>query len=71
MWQGILPVLNKDVIIHISNLVTPSHYPFGMKVEERRMWTEQYLLEAFLSYNQTLKLYWLIALLKIFIKISS
>ncbi len=49
-YMQLLPCLNKGVIIHIHDIFTPFHYPVEW-IKERRMWNEQYLLEAFLSYN--------------------
>ena len=49
-YLQILPSLEKGVIIHIHDIFTPFHYPLEW-IRERRMWNEQYLLEAFLSYN--------------------
>ena len=49
-YLQILPCLNKGVIIHIHDIFTPFHYPIEW-IRERRMFNEQYLLEAFLSYN--------------------
>lgn len=49
-YMQVLPGLNKGVIIHIHDIFTPFHYPIEW-IKERRMWNEQYLLEAFLSYN--------------------
>lgn len=54
-YLDILPSLNKGVIIHIHDVFTPFHYPLEW-IKERRMWNEQYLVEAFLSYNQSFKI---------------
>ena len=54
-YMNILPTLKKGVIIHVHDIFTPFHYPLDW-VKERRLWNEQYLLEAFLSYNQTFQI---------------
>lgn len=50
-YLQLLPALNKGVIIHVHDIFTPFHYPVEW-IKEYRMWNEQYLLEAFLSYNK-------------------
>lgn len=52
----ILPMLNKGVIIHIHDIFTPRHYPKIWSMKEYRFWNEQYLLEAFLHYNQSFEI---------------
>ncbi len=47
----ILPELRPGVLIHFHDIFTPFHYPQKWISEEYRLWNEQYLLEAFLSYN--------------------
>ena len=51
-YLEILPQLNSGVVIHIHDIFSPKDYPdrwiFG---KQHRLWNEQYLLEAFLYYN--------------------
>jgi hypothetical protein len=47
----ILPILPKGVIVHVHDIFSPRDYPTKWLNEDRRLWTEQYLLEAFLSFN--------------------
>lgn len=47
----LLPALPKGVIIHIHDIFTPRNYPKKWILEDKRLWDEQYLLEAFLMYN--------------------
>ena len=49
----LLPVLKKGVLIHIHDIFTPNDYPQQWVKAEKRFWNEQYLLEAFLYYNDT------------------
>jgi len=46
----ILPILNPGVIIHFHDVFYPFEYPKSW-VSEGRNWNEDYLLRAFLSYN--------------------
>jgi len=48
----ILPNLPKGVIIQVHDIFSPRDYPAQWLKEERRFWNEQYLLEAFLSFNK-------------------
>jgi hypothetical protein len=47
----ILPILPKGVIVHVHDIFSPRDYPAQWLKEDRRFWNEQYLLEAFLSFN--------------------
>ena len=56
-YLEILPQLNSGVIIHIHDIFSPKDYPdrwiFG---KQHRLWNEQYLLEAFLYYNNQFRI---------------
>ena len=49
---SIVPSVAPGVIIHIHDIFTPYDYPADWVVETRWLWTEQYLLEAFLAFNR-------------------
>jgi len=51
-YLEILPSLARGVIVHVHDVFTPRDYPRQWVVDERRLWDEQYLLEAFLSFNR-------------------
>lgn len=55
-YLELLPQLNKGVIIHIHDIFTPRHYRSEWLQEEFRFWNEQYLLEAFLYFNDTFEI---------------
>lgn len=44
--------LNPGVFVHIHDIFHPKDYPREWVLDQRKLWHEQYLLEAFLSYNQ-------------------
>lgn len=48
----ILPILNKNVYIHIHDIFTPNNYLHEWLIDGVNFWNEQYLLEAFLSCNE-------------------
>lgn len=50
-YLEVLPTLRPGVIIHVHDIFTPRDYPHEWVVDLRRMWNEQYLLEAFLTNN--------------------
>jgi hypothetical protein len=51
-YLHILPILPEGVIIHVHDIFSPRDYPAKWLKEDRRFWNEQYLLEAFLSFNR-------------------
>ncbi len=51
LYLRILPRLKPGVIVHIHDIFFPFEYPRDWVIEERRFWTEQYLLQAFLAHN--------------------
>lgn len=52
----LLPRLRKGVIVHIHDIFSPRHYPSDWLQKEFRFWNEQYLLEAFLYYNDSFEI---------------
>ena len=64
-WEflEILPSLPIGVWIHVHDIFFPHDYPAEWLIERRIAFTEQYLLEAFLAYNQSFSVqaanYWL------------
>lgn len=47
----VLPSLAPGVFIHVHDVFTPCDYPNKWVIDSVRFWNEQYLLEAFLSFN--------------------
>mgnify|MGYP001636533275 CR=1 FL=1 len=43
--------INSGVYVHVHDIFTPRDYPSQWVIEDRKLWHEQYLLEAFLSFN--------------------
>lgn len=54
-YLEILPLVKPGVIVHIHDIFTPRNYPKEWVVDEVKFWNEQYLLEAFLSFNNRFK----------------
>lgn len=55
-YLTILPLLKPGVLIHIHDIFTPKDYPEEWVVNKHYFWNEQYLLEAFLSYNSSFEI---------------
>ncbi|HEV8700639.1 MAG TPA: class I SAM-dependent methyltransferase [Candidatus Polarisedimenticolia bacterium] len=58
LYLDVLPRLAKGVVVHIHDIFLPRHYPRRWVVEGRRFWTEQYLLQAFLTWNPCFEVLW-------------
>lgn len=54
----VIPRSKKGVIVHIHDIFLPEEYPKGFVFERRRFWSEQYLLQAFLSFNSAFEILW-------------
>ena len=52
-YLELLPSLNKGVIVHIHDIFSPRNYPKSWLQDDIRFWNEQYLVEAFLSNNDS------------------
>jgi hypothetical protein len=50
-YLEILPRLNSGVLIHIHDIFMPSEYLKSWVVDNKRFFTEQYILQAFLAFN--------------------
>ncbi len=57
-YLEILPRLNKGVIVHVHDIFLPAEYPKEWVLKNYRFWTEQYLLQAFLTFNNTFEVLW-------------
>ena len=51
-YLEILPILNQGVLVHVHDIFTPKDYPEEWLDQRAYFWNEQYLLEAFLSFNK-------------------
>ena len=57
-YLRILPSLKPGVVIHIHDIFMPADYPEKFVMTNLCFWGEQYLLEAFLSYNRAFEVLW-------------
>lgn len=49
----VFPSLRQGVLIHVHDIFLPYDYPRQWVIERRRAWAEQYLLQAFLAFNDS------------------
>jgi Methyltransferase domain len=54
----ILPRLKVGVVIYIHDIYLPYQYPMDWILRERRFWTEQYIVQAFLAFNNSFEIVW-------------
>lgn len=54
-YLEIIPRLASGVIVHIDDIFLPRNYPRDWVKKSRFFWNEQYLLQAFLAFNQEFK----------------
>lgn len=57
-YLEILPRLNKGVIIHAHDIFLPAEYLKDWVLKYHRFWTEQYLLQSFLCFNDSFEVLW-------------
>lgn len=50
-YLQLLPSLPRGVYVHIHDIFMPADYPRDWLVRYKRFWNEQYLLQAFLTFN--------------------
>jgi hypothetical protein len=54
-YLNLLGRTQPGVLIHVHDVFTPRDYPEAWVTRDRRLWNEQYLLEAFLCFNKSFK----------------
>lgn len=52
LYLDVLPRLKKGVVVHIHDVMFPRHYSKDLVIGQQFFWNEQYLLQAFLTYNE-------------------
>lgn len=54
----IIPRLRKGVIIHVHDIFLPAEYPRDWILKDHNFYNEQYLLQAFLAFNDSFEVLW-------------
>jgi hypothetical protein len=65
IYLELLPRLKPGVLVHAHDIFLPREYPERWIKNERRFWNEQYLLQAFLSFNSAFEVLLTAALLHV------
>lgn len=47
----VLPRVRPGVVVHLHDVFLPQHYPRSWLIDQLWFWSEQYLLQAFLAFN--------------------
>lgn len=58
LYLHLLPRLQPGVLVHIHDVFLPYEYPREWVVEKGWGWTEQYLLQALLTFDSTFQVLW-------------
>lgn len=54
----LVPLLAPGVLVHVHDVFLPMEYPRRWVMENRWFWTEQYMLQAFLTGNSSFEVIW-------------
>jgi predicted O-methyltransferase YrrM len=57
-YLEILPRLKPGVLVHCHDIFLPADYPRRFVIEARAFWDEQYLVHAFLLFNNSYEVQW-------------
>jgi hypothetical protein len=57
-YLEILPRLAAGVLVHVHDVFIPDDYPLDWFTDRHRFWSEQYLLQAFLAFNEQFEVLW-------------
>jgi hypothetical protein len=57
-YLQILPRINPGVLIHAHDIFIPSDYPRSLVLKALAFWSEQYLLQALLTFNPRFEVVW-------------
>jgi predicted O-methyltransferase YrrM len=58
LYLQVLPKLKRGVLIHVHDIFLPADYPRDAVLNKLWFWSEQYLLQAFLAFNQEFEVLW-------------
>jgi predicted O-methyltransferase YrrM len=58
LFAEVLPRLAPGVLVHVHDVFLPEQYPRRWFTDHLRFWNEQYLLQAFLAFNERFRVVW-------------
>jgi hypothetical protein len=50
-YLEVMPRLRSGVLVHVHDIFLPFEYPLEWLRDQKWFWTEQYLVQAFLTFN--------------------
>jgi len=59
LYLEVFPRLKRGVLVHFHDIFLPLEYPRDWIMKMMRFWNEQYLLQAFLAFNNAFEVLWL------------
>jgi predicted O-methyltransferase YrrM len=65
-YLEIFPILKPGVIIHVHDIFLPCDYPRNAVLHHFWFWSEQYLLQAFLTFNPNFEVLWASSAMQLF-----
>lgn len=57
-YMELIPRVKPGVVVHIHDIFLPAEYPQEWVMKKHVFWNEQYLLQAFLAFNESFKVLW-------------
>lgn len=57
-YLELLPRLHVGVLVHVHDIFLPSEYPRRWVMQDHKFWNEQYVLQAFLAFNDRFRVLW-------------
>lgn len=58
LYLDVLPRLSKGVVVHVHDVFLPAEYPREWVMKDHFFWNEQYLLQSFLTLNDSFRVLW-------------
>ena len=65
-YLEVIPRLKRGVLVHLHDIFLPSDYPRRAVLQNLWFWSEQYLLQAFLSFNSSFEVLWASSAMQVF-----
>jgi hypothetical protein len=56
LFEVWIPHVPLNALVHVHDIFTPFDYPKRWMVDAKRFWNEQYILEAFLAFNDSFRI---------------
>jgi len=57
LFESWIPHVPVNTLVHVHDIFTPFDYPKRWMVQAKRFWNEQYILESFLAFNNSFRIF--------------